>query len=247
MKKHMQGKNVVIIGASGIIGKGASYQFLNQGAQVVAVSRSAETAQTIQKSFSAEQQKQVLGVVGDFSNDAGANSSLIQIKEALGGEPIHHVVVSVGNLKFTDAPSESTWSELTSALDEAPRSIYHAAKVLLPEMKDVKGSSFTSVSGLIAYGCPAPSMWAASVKYAAINILNTAFHSEFKDTQVRNNSVVVGAAIADEPGMENKLGMTASVGAKQLGDVFIKVAQEALDGQLIDINNASDIDTFLKG
>jgi short-subunit dehydrogenase len=236
MNNLMRDKNVVIIGGSGIIGRG-----------IVLVSRSAETAQTLQKSFTTEQQKRVCTVVGDFGNESGANCALKLLKEVLDGGSIHHVVVSVGNLKFANAPSESNWSELTSALDEAPRSLYHAAKAFLPEMKDVKGSSFTSVSGLIAYGCPAPSMWAAAVKYAAINILTTAFHSEFKETQVRNNSVVVGAAIADEPGMKNKLGMTASVGAKQLGVVFTKIALEDMDGQLIDINNASDIDKFLKG
>ena len=241
----MQNKNVVVIGASGIIGKGAAFQFLGQGARVVAVSRSAETAQALQESFAPGLQKRVLAVAGDFSDDSGASAALAQVKEALDGEPIHHVVVSVGNLTFTAAPSESSWSELTSALDEAPRSLYHAGKVFLPELKEIKDSSFTSVSGLIAYRCPAPTMWAAAVKYAAINILTTAFHSEFKNTQARSNSVVVGAAIADEPGMENKLGMTASIGAKQLGDVFIKIALGAMDGQLIDINIAEDIEKFL--
>ena len=243
----LHGKNIVIIGASGIIGKGAALRFLDQGARVIAVSRSAATAQAMYASFSAEQQRRVMAVEGDFSNDVGASAALARVKGILNGDAIHHVVVSVGNLKFTAPPSESSWSELSAALDEAPSSLYHAGKFFLPELKEVQGASFTSVSGLIAYRCPAPSMWAASVKYSAINILTTAFYSEFKDTQARTNSVVVGAAIADEPGMENKLGMKASVGAKQLGDVFIKIATGNMGGQLIDINNAGDIDNFLRG
>lgn len=190
----LQDKNIVIIGASGIIGKGAALRFLDQGARVVAVSRSSTKAQELLASFAPEQSQRVFAVEGDFSNDAGASAALAKVKDVLNGEPIHHVVVSVGNLKFTAAPSESSWSELTSALDEAPRSLYHAGKFFLPELKEVQGASFTSVSGLIAYRCPAPSMWAAAVKYSAINILTTAFHSEFKDTQARTNSVVVGAA-----------------------------------------------------
>jgi len=81
----MQDKNVVIIGASGIIGKGAAFQFLSQGARVVVVSRSAETAQALQESFSPEWQKRVLAVAGDFSDDVGASYALAQVKEALDG------------------------------------------------------------------------------------------------------------------------------------------------------------------
>ncbi len=245
--ERMKNKNVVVIGATGIIGKGAALAFAEAGARVVMVSRSMETIKKTISGLPSSLKERFIPLGASFSNTEEAGQAKVAVENLLGvGQTIDHLVVSVGNVDFAKAPSEDEYSKLLDAMNEAPRTLFFAAKVFLPAMKNIKGSSFTTVSGVIAFTCPAPSLWSASVKYAAINLLMSGFHSEFNMTHVRVNTIVLGAAVAEEIGGTNKIGMEAKMAAKQLGEVFVGIAMGSQTGELLTIKVPDDLKRFVQ-
>jgi NAD(P)-dependent dehydrogenase (short-subunit alcohol dehydrogenase family) len=239
-------KNIVVIGGTGIIGKGAALAFAEAGARVVVVSRSTDNAAAAIAQFPEKAREKMLPLGAQFSNALEAEQAKASVAKTLGGgQKIDHVVVSVGNVDFAKAPSEDDYSKLQDAMNEAPRTLFYAAKAFLPGMKDTPGSSLTAVSGKIAYGCPAPALWSASVKYGAMNLLVSGFHSEFKDSQVRVNAIVVGTAVADVKGGKNKIGMVAEISARQLGDAFVGLAQGTRDGEFVAVDSPEGLKALL--
>lgn len=244
---NLSEKNVVVIGATGIIGRGAALAFAEAGARVVAVSRSGQRAIQMHAQFPKDLREKISPLGAHFSNAIEAKQAIESVENLLGlGQKIDHVVVSVGNVDFAKAPSEDEFSKLLNAIDEAPKTLFYAVKIFLPLMKDTPGSSFTAVSGKIAYGCPVPSLWSASVKYAAIHSLVSGFHSEFKKSQVRINAIVPGTAIAEVSGGKNKIGMEAQITARQLGDGFVALARGDGNGEFVDIDTPEGLKAFVE-
>ncbi len=245
--RNFSNKNVVVIGATGIIGKGAALAFAEAGARVVVVSRSAEKAVETIAQFPKDLQKKIVPLGALFSNAVEAGHAKESVEKILGsGQKIDHVLVSVGNVDFAKAPSEDEFSKLLDAMNEAPKTLFYAAKAFLPGMKDTPGSSFLTVSGKIAYGCPIPSLWAASVKYSAVNLLVSGFHSEFKTSRVRLNAIVLGTAVAEVKGGKNKIGMEAEIAARQLGDAFVGLAQGNKNGEFVPIDSPEGLKAFVE-
>jgi NAD(P)-dependent dehydrogenase (short-subunit alcohol dehydrogenase family) len=245
--KDLKNKNVVVIGATGIIGKGAALAFAEAGAQVVVVSRSVDNANKAIAQFPKDLREKLFPLGALFSNAIEAKHAKESVEKLLGGgQKIDHVVVSVGNVDFAKAPSEDEFSKLLDAMNEAPKTLFYAAKAFLPEMKDTPGSSFLTVSGKIAYGCPVPPLWAASVKYGAINLLVSGFHSEFKNSQVRLNAIVPGTAVAEVVGGKNKIDMEAKIAARQLGDAFVALAQGTRNGEFVPVDSPEGLNAFLE-
>ena len=243
----LKNTNVVVIGATGIIGKGAALAFAEAGARVVMVSRSLETVRKTISEMAGSLKERLIPLEASFSNNEEAGRSKMEVENLLGaGQTIDHVIVSVGNVDFAKAPSEEEYSKLLDAMNEAPKTLFYAAKVFLPIMKGTSGSSFSAVSGKIAYGCPVPPLWSASVKYGAINLLVSGFHSEFKDTQVRINAIVPGTAIAEVAGGKNKIGIEAQITARQLGDAFVALAQGTKNGEFVGIDNAEGLKALVR-
>ncbi|MDB5051431.1 MAG: hypothetical protein JWO30_4502 [Fibrobacteres bacterium] len=72
------------------------------------------------------------------------------------------------------------------------------------------------------------------------------FHSEFNTTDVRVNTIVLGAAVADEVGGKNKSGMEAKIAAKQSGEVFVGIAKGSRTGELLTIQGPDDLNRFVQ-
>lgn len=91
-----QGKTVVVIGATGVVGSGLCRAFLDQGAFVVGVSRSAEKLAELKKTISLKPGEAFATAVGDFKDDTTSGRALASIDTALAGRPIDHVISSQG-------------------------------------------------------------------------------------------------------------------------------------------------------
>ena len=140
-------KTVVIIGATGVVGGGIVRKYLDAGATVVGVSRSAANLQKLRQKMNIVAGEPFHGVVANFKDEGTADQGKEAITAALAGKPIDHVVSVQGFVEFAKPPTHSALDVLKAALDDGFYNNYLAAKVLLPELKSRDGATFTLASG----------------------------------------------------------------------------------------------------
>jgi NAD(P)-dependent dehydrogenase (short-subunit alcohol dehydrogenase family) len=138
------GKTVVVLGATGVVGSGICRAFLDQGAFVVAVSRSAGRFDDLSKTLALKASDGFATAVGDFKDEASSGLAMAAIDRALAGRAIDHVISSQGFVKFGPPPTQSTAAQLNDALADGLTINFNAAKALLPGIKP-RAASFTMV------------------------------------------------------------------------------------------------------
>lgn len=229
----MQGKSVVVIGASGVVGSGAVRAYLDAGARVVGVSRKEENLAKLREGMRIGPGEAFRGVVADFKDDASASSAREAIEAAAGGA-IDHVVSVQGFVAITKAPTATGLADLRGALEDGLFNNYLAAKALLPGMKARSGASFTLVSGGLAHiPPPNPALWLGTVKNAAINALLLALAGETANDAVRVNTVCIHFGVAPVGGSKNQFGMDAAGDTLRLAPAFLGVARGTQKGKLL--------------
>ncbi len=238
----MTSKNqvVVIAGATGVVGSGATKKYLSEGSTVVAVSRSASKLAALKAQLGAPQ---LLTAVGDFTSEADAQATHAAVKAALGGRAIDHVLAAIGFVTVDQAATRTSLASFRGALDGGLFNTFLAAKVFLPELKDRVGSSFTMVSGGLAhFPPPDPKLWMGTVKNAAVNALTFALASETMKDEVRVNTVCIHFSVSPVGGSKNGLGQPAERTTDALAPVFPAVARGLSRGQVICLNSWADVE-----
>ena len=243
------GKNVVVLGATGVVGSGASKKFVDAGATVVAVSRSSEKLSALADQLKLSGSEQLKFATGDFDSEAAAAKTTQRIEEALAGAPIDHVVSSLGFVKVVDqGVTQTPTSDLKEALDSGFFNTYFAAKALLPRIKDRDGASYTIVSGGFAhFPPPMPGLWLGTVKNAAVNGLVYALAGETSDSPVRVNGICIHMGIAPIGGDKNQLGMNAEKDTLALAPAFLAVASGTQKGEVVCIHDWGTVEQLASG
>jgi NAD(P)-dependent dehydrogenase (short-subunit alcohol dehydrogenase family) len=131
-----EGRNVVVIGATGVVGSGVVRKYLDAGARVVGVSRSGEKLEMLAATLKLQKDEPFTRVVGSFASEAEASSTKEAIARALGGSTPDHVVSAQGFVTVAKAPTETTLATVEQAFRDGLHNNFLAAKVLLPLMKD---------------------------------------------------------------------------------------------------------------
>ncbi|MBK8847489.1 MAG: SDR family oxidoreductase [Bacteroidetes bacterium] len=162
-------KVIVIAGATGTVGSGIVRAFLNEGAQVVGISRNAQNLDELKKTISLKPDEPFYAVVGDFTNDAEAAKTKQDVSAILKGKSIDHIVSSVGFVTYATAPTKTDSQMVRDAFDNGFFNTVLMAKYFLPELKNQEGSSYTMISGGLAHGLPgfipnAENLWLATAK-----------------------------------------------------------------------------------
>jgi len=238
-----QGKTVVVIGASGVVGSGVVRKYLDAGARVIGVSRSEGNLAKLRKTMSIGAGASFRGVVGDFRDENAASAARKSITSALDGAAIDHVVSVQGFAAFAKAPTETPVDDLRRALDDGLLNNYLAGKVLLPDLRSRDGATFTLVSGGLAHiPPPVPTLWLGTVKNAALNALTHAFASETANDKVRVNTVCIHFGVAPLGGNRNQFGMDAEGDTMRLAPAFLGIARGTQKGQLICLGGWADAD-----
>lgn len=236
-------KHVVVVGATGVVGSGIVRSYLDAGATVVGVSRSADNLARLAEQMKIGPGEPFHAVVGDFRDEASATAARQAVAAALGDRPIDHVVTVQGFVVFAPPPTAAPVAILEGALADGLYNNLLAAKVFLPDLKAREGASFTLVSGGLAhFPPPNPALWLGTVKNAAINALTYALASETAGDQVRVNTICIHFGVAPVGGDRNQFGMVAEGNTLRLAPAFLAVARGTRRGEVICLKSWADAD-----
>ncbi|MBE2251859.1 MAG: SDR family oxidoreductase [Myxococcus sp.] len=240
------GKTVVVLGATGVVGSGLCRAYLDAGAFVVAVSRSAERLNELKKTLSVRPTDAFAVAVGDFKDSTSTGRAQVAIDAALAGRAIDHVISSQGFVKFGPPPTQSTAAQLQEALDDGLTINFHAAKALLPGIKQ-RPATFTMVSGGLAHQPPPdPAMWMGTLKNAAVNAFTLGLAAETARDVVRVNTVCIHFGVAPIGGKQNQFGLPAERDSLALAPAFLAIARGKQKGQVLCLNGWADVDALAK-
>ncbi len=239
-------QNILVIGATGVVGGGVVRRYLDAGATVLGVSRSAANLETLKKTIQIKSGDPFVPVTGDFKDEASAKATKAAVLAALDGRPLNHVVSVQGFVNHAKAPTDTALDVLQGALTDGFHNNFLAAKMFLPALKD-RDTSFTLVSGGLAHIAPPdPSLWLGTIKNAALNALTFALASETAKDKVRVNTLCIHFGVAPVGGHKNQFGLPAEGDTLRLAPAFLAVAKGTQKGQLICLHAWSDADRLAK-
>lgn len=240
------GKAVVVLGATGVVGSGICRAFLDEGAFVVGVSRSASRLDELKKTLQLKPTETFVAAVGDFKDESSTGRALAAIDAALAGRAIDHVISSQGFVKFGPPPTQSTAAQLQDALDDGLTINFNAAKALLPGIKQ-RAATFTMVSGGLAHMPPPdPAMWMGTIKNAAVNAFTLGLAAETARDVVRVNTLCIHFGIAPVGGKQNQFGLPAERDTLALAPAFLAIARGKQKGQVLCLSSWADVDALAK-
>lgn len=246
-------QTVVVIGATGVVGGGVVRKYLDAGATVIGVSRSAANLDKLRQQLRIGASEAFGGVVAEFKDEPSADRAkeaiLAAAREAnASAAAIDHVVSVQGFVEVAKPPTHSSLDALKGALSDGLFNNFLAARVLLPELKGRQGTSFTLASGGLAHHLPPnPALWLGTIKNAALNALTYALAAETANHKVRVNTICIHFGVAPVGGNQNKLGMPAEGDTLRLAPAFLGVARGLQKGQVICLNSWADAERLGAG
>jgi len=179
-------RRVVVAGASGAIGEGVTKSYLEAGAQVVALSRSTDSAERLKGYIGEELGGRLSVVVADYTSIAGAAEVARDVRREHG--PVDDVVASVGG--WWEGPrlwetSEEEWRRVFTDLATAHFALARAWTPSLPS----SGSYQLIIGASGVY--PVEGSGIVSMQQAALLMMGDVLASEAPDKRVFSH--VLGA------------------------------------------------------
>lgn len=238
-----EGETVAVAGATGVIGSGVVRRYLEAGATVIGVSRSAEKLERLSRTLRPEDPGRFLPVTGDFDSEESAAASRAAVQKALGERPLDHVVSSVGFVSVGVSATRTPLSAIRRALDDGFFTTFLVARSLLPLVRNRAGASYTMVSGGLAHVVPSvPGLWMGTVKNAAVNAFTLGLAAETSGDAVRVNTLCIHFGVAPVGGGRNQLGIEAERDTLALAPAFLALARGEQRGQVVCLTSWADVD-----
>jgi len=241
----LKGKTALVLGATGTIGYGAAYDLLKEGARVAVVARTQQKLDKLLDEFK-EFTNNVVGVTGSFESKKSVESFYTEVKHALNGPP-DHVVSSLGFVDMTEAGIlSSDVSVVKHSIDEYLYPSIVAAQVIVSDIKDNEGATYTVMNGGFCHACVFPGCWAATIKNAAINSMFMCLVTDTAKNNVRVNCSCLHFSV-NKPGEKtNKLNMPAEMDSVEYGRVFLAIINKKdLKGQSVCERNKEEFLNFV--
>jgi NAD(P)-dependent dehydrogenase (short-subunit alcohol dehydrogenase family) len=187
----MQGKVVIVTGASSGIGKATAILFANKGATVVAVGRNEKELTSLGKSV-----KSKSGVIKPHLADMTQMSQI----DRLASETIHNhgqidVLVNSAGIILNGTIETTTIDEWDKMFHINLRSVFVLTQKCLPHLIETKGNivNVSSVAGTRSF----PNILAYGVSKAAIDQLTRSAALELASKGVRVNAVNPGVVVTN--------------------------------------------------
>ncbi len=185
--KRLDGKVAIITGATGGIGEATAKRYLEEGASVMLVGRSAEKLKDTRGRLSGFEN--VAEFVADATDEAATKASVEATVEAFGGVDI---VLANAGTEGNFAPIENlTMDEFESVLRTNVIGVWLSLKYAVEPMRKRGGGSMiaiSSIAGMIGFPTMAP--YIAS-KHAVFGMVKTAA-LEMAETGIRVNAIGPG-------------------------------------------------------
>ncbi|MDO6798674.1 SDR family oxidoreductase [Shimia thalassica] len=174
----VQGKTVLITGASRGIGESAARVFAEAGANVVLVARSANDITRIADEIG----EKALAVTCDVSNFSEVEAAVAKAVETFGGVDIlinnAGVIEPISHLSTSDPVG---WAKV---IDINVKGVYYGIRAVQPMMEANGGGSILTISSGAAHG-PVEAWSHYCTSKAAVNMLNRCVDKEARDKGIR--------------------------------------------------------------
>ena len=186
-KKRIEGKVAIVTGATGGIGEATAKRFLEEGAAVMLVGRSAEKLKETSERLSGFEN--VASFVADATDEHAMKASVDATVEAFGGLD---VLLANAGIEGTLAPIEAlTVDEFESVLRTNVIGVFLSMKYAVEPMKNRGGGSMIALSSIAGrIGFPTMAPYIAS-KHAVYGMVKTAA-LELAESGIRVNAVGPG-------------------------------------------------------
>lgn len=197
----MQGKTVVITGASSGIGRASAVKFAANGASVVAVGRNEKELNHLREEAQ-EKNGTVKTVLADIRETTQVDKLITDTAESLGGVD---VLVNAAGIIGNGSIETTTLEEWDKMLNINLRAVFYMMQKCVPHLEKTKGNivNVSSITGLRAF----PNVLAYCVSKAATDQLTRCSALELAPKGVRVNAVNPGVVVTNlhkRGGMEEK-------------------------------------------
>jgi NAD(P)-dependent dehydrogenase (short-subunit alcohol dehydrogenase family) len=186
---RMNGKRVLVTGASSGIGRAVANRFAEEGATVAAAGRDeARTTRTVAEITA--NGGSAVALLGDLATEDGARSVVEGAAEKLGGLD---ALVNNAGIDATEWPKLAEWdvAEFDRIIAGNLRSPFLVAKFALPHLVSAGGGSIVHMSSVCAI-----TVWAGDCAYgvskAGLNMLSDHIAVEYGADGVRSNTLMPG-------------------------------------------------------
>lgn len=205
LSRRLEGKVIVITGATKGIGKGIAYMCAKEGAKVVINGRNEEAGQKVVEEIERQYQTDVYFVKSDLSSEAGCRK-LIE-------ESVAHFGRIDGLVNNAGIFPRGTITETTEALFDDifnvnTKGAFFCSKYAIREMLKLGGGSIVQIGSTNAYK-GAENLVAYSCSKGALLTLNKNIAAHYAKHKIRSNWVTVGwVASEGEIELHENMGMS---------------------------------------
>lgn len=191
----LSGRTIVVLGAAGEVGEGIVHQMARHGADVIAVSRSADRLLQLQHVL-ASVAAPFAGSVATHVGDVGHEDAAMTLREGLLARhgSFDAVVASLGGWRQGPAVTDTPLSVWRETLDQSLTAHFLGARALLPVLANRDGASYTMINGGAALRA-VPGAGAMCVSAAAQRMLAEALATEHHTRAVRINALLLNAVV----------------------------------------------------
>lgn len=183
-------KNVLVIGATGDVGRGVTRACLDAGWRTLGAARNWKELETVRRALGGAEAG-FHAVVGDLDSESGA----IALANAAGVEQLDAVVNTV-NTGWSPRPiSDCSYADIEAHLGAYLRMHVNAARAIVPLLKD--GAIYVAVGGGMA-DVAVPGLTAVSMAQAAQRMLMRGWSRELRSSPVAIRELMIQSHVNGE-------------------------------------------------